>query len=134
MPTDPRLQVIITGAAVGLDKLAGLVFDKDKPFRACLICGAVFQSKGDRKTNSASSQRHVEQMAHIRILWANKHAREHSIKEHDALKRSGNVMTPEAANKLAAFGLIPAVDAVLSDEINIALLESSAIPQDDCES
>jgi len=47
-------------------------------------------------------------------------------------------MTPEAAKKLAAFGLLPVGDMATpegneSDEIRVALLESSPMPTDDSE-
>lgn len=126
--------LILTGLAVGHKQLVGLVFDKDKPFRACLLCGAVFQSEGDRSITNLSSTHEIAQAAIKRKVWADNHAKKHSDKEHEDLKRSGNSMTPIASYKLAAFGIISATDAVLSDEINRALYESNAIPQDDCES
>jgi hypothetical protein len=125
----PRL--ILTGLAIGLDQLTNLVFDKDKPFRCCLICGAVCQTEGGR---NAVTEQEVAREAYKRQVWAAKHAKTHSILQHEQLKRSGNTMTPEAANRLVAFGLIPAIDAVTSDEINSALYESSPIPFNDCQS
>jgi hypothetical protein len=40
-------------------------------------------------------------------------------------------MTPEAANKLAAFGLLPILDMVEDEEVQIALFESNSMPADD---
>jgi hypothetical protein len=110
-----------------------MLFDPSKTFRACLICGDVFQSFTDRldsptlnEINSAHGRREV---------WAKEHALRHTSKEHLMLKLSGLTMTPEAANKLAAFGLLPITDmAKFNDEISSALFESNPVPKDDAES
>jgi predicted component of type VI protein secretion system len=64
-----------------------------------------------------------------RDAWAKTHAYTHTVQEHRQLKLSGRTMTPEAANKLAAYGVIPIVDMVLSDEHSAALRESKAVPE-----
>jgi hypothetical protein len=49
------------------------------------------------------------------------------------LKISGLTMTPEAAHKLAAFGLIPISDMVLNEEVASALMESHPVPSSEVE-
>lgn len=124
-------KVILTGLAVGHTYIPGLIFDKNKTWCCCFICGTMFQSDLDR---TGVTEQEVAQAAYKRRLWRATHARKHTIREHELLKASGNAMTPEAANRLAAFGVISMIDAVLSDEINHALFESSPIPIDDCQS
>jgi len=119
--------MISSGFAVGLQSLEGLNFEPDKPFRACLICGRVFQSELDRSgLNELWALENRE-------AWAAKHAKAHSDREHHMLRISGLSMTPEAAKKLAAYGVIPVLDAVTNNETEQALFESSPIPQDDAE-
>lgn len=117
--------IIGTGFAVGLSSLTNFEFKPDKPFRACLICGDVFQSEDDRNNNPLGAIKRQE--------WANRHAKTHTDKEHRMLMLSGNVMTPEASQKLAAYGVIPIANMITSEEHEIALLESKAIPVNDAE-
>lgn len=128
---NPQEHVILTGLAVGHELIPGLIFDVHRTWSCCFICGAMFQSDLDR---TGTTDKEVAQAAYRRKLWRATHARKHTIQQHELLKASGNAMTPEAAKRLAAFGVISMIDAVLSDEINHALFESSAIPVDDCES
>lgn len=83
-------------------------FDANKPSRACLLCGAVFQS-----TDAIERQ-----------LWAEKHKKTHTQFEHDLLAMSGLVMTAQAAHRLAAYGIIPLSDMVTNEEVEAALLEA----------
>lgn len=117
---------IASGLAVGLH-LLDIEFDPNKPFRACLICGRVYQTPLDRAGTNP------EWALHNREAWAANHAKAHSDREHHMLRISGLSMTPEAASKLAAYGVIPVLDAVTNEETAAALLESSPIPQDDAE-
>jgi len=117
--------LIASGYAVGLSYLEGFRFRADKPFRACLLCGEVYQTEDDRLELPVS--------AIGRQAWADGHAKTHSDREHLLLKLSGNSMTPEAANRLAAFGIIPVSDMVLSEEHEAALRESNSMPTDDAE-
>lgn len=126
----PRNSLIGSGFAVGLETLEGLLFKPNAPFRACLICGEVYQSAIDR--NPANEAERAEATIQ-RQLWANRHAKTHTDREHHLLRISGNSMTPEAAKKLAAYGLIPVGDMIMSEEHEEALLESKPIPIDDAE-
>lgn len=53
--------------------------------------------------------------------------------EHYSLAMSGRWTTPEAAFKLAAYGIISLSDLLVDDEVAVALMESSAVPKDDAE-
>lgn len=129
-PTTPSHH-IATGMAVGLEYLPNLKFRANKPYRACLICGTVYQTDADRAIEPNSSIDVIAQAKERRDLWAVGHAKEHSNKAHNMLRVSGMMMTPEAAHKLAAFGLISVTDMIMVPEISNALFESSAIPVND---
>ena len=108
-------------------------FDPSKPFRACLICGDVFQSWTDRL--ESPTIREINSAYGKREVWAKCHALRHTSREHLMLRQSGLTMTPEAANKLAAFGLLPISNmAKFDDEMSSALFESRPVPEKDSES
>lgn len=121
--------------------IEGMKFNPDKDYRACLICGAVYQSWLDRNYQHLPVGPYKKRLAasakQRRDNWADKHARTHSYYEHVLLKMSGLSMTPEAAKKLAAFGLLPISDMMLDfysgGEITAALKESVPIPVVDAE-
>lgn len=134
--------LILTGGAVGLNTLTGLVFDPNKDHTSCLVCGVVFQSDYDRNPvvqfeNNKGLFRSVAEVElyalGLRKEWAANHAKTHSEREHRQLKASGRFCTPEAAHKLAAFGLVSLVDLVIDEEVADALAKSSAVPTDDAE-
>jgi len=135
--------VILTGGAVGLETLTGLRFLPHRPFCGCKICGAVFQSEADRfpadvfEANPREfdfKPTNVDLYAlGMRKEWSHKHAKTHSEAEHQALALSGNWATPEAAQRLVAFGVIDMSDGATSQEHSDALYESSPIPTDDAE-
>lgn len=120
-----------TGFAFGLDTLSGLEFDKDKPFRACLLCGALYQARADRV---ALLPKQVAIAAWERQKWATKHAKQHTTLEHEQFKASKLLIMPLAAKRLAPFGVIPIGDSLINEEIQRALFESNPIPDDDAES
>ena len=126
-----KLAILGTGFNFGLEDLAGLEFDINKPWRCCCICGAVYQSKADRTANSETE---IWEAAQKRAIWAINHAKVHSLSQHRSLRRSGLICTPEAAHSLAAFGILPMSDMANSDEMSEALRESRAIPLNDSES
>lgn len=123
--------MILTGLAVGLDSLPNLDFSPHKPYRACLICGAVYQKPNDREITPDSPFNLRMAADRRRSLWAVEHSKSHSDKEHKLLRISGMIMTAEAAYKLAAYGLIDAVGAVMNDEISSALAEAPSVPTSD---
>lgn len=125
--------MIASGFAVGLDQLPNWQFDPNKPFRCCLICGAITQNANDRTINSNSDLGTVVVAKDRRDEWARKHARQHSPTEHQVLALSGLSMMPAAAHKLAAYGIIPLADLAQDANIQHALLESNPVPLNDAE-
>jgi hypothetical protein len=126
-PNTPHL--LATGLAVGHTSLTNFEFDKDKPYRACLICGRVFQSSLDRALRDNFSYA-ATLAAKLRDEWAESHSRTHSLKEHHLLQISGASMTPEAAARLQTYGLIPVTDMVVQPEVADALRSTTSTPQD----
>jgi len=134
---------VLHGAAVGLEALEGLKFRKERPYTGCCICGAIFQSEADRNP-VAVYQRNPAEFSHrlsnvdiyaltLRENWRQKHAKTHPEHQHESFRKSGLWCTPEAAHRMAAFGIIPLSDALPESETEAALYESSPIPKDDVE-
>lgn len=123
-----KTPIIGHGLAVGLDRLEGLLFDPAKPYRFCRICGDIYQTEADRVDNPVVLDVQTRQ-----TLWSSSHARTHTENEHLSLRLSGRYMTPDAAIKLAAFGIVSIVDLALDNEVQAAYGESKSIPKDDCE-
>ena len=113
-----------------------LTIRKDREFAGCRLCGAVFQSRmaievGDEEW--AADRLVFETAVAIETReWRTKHSRKHTKRAHMQLEESGLTMTPEAAIKLAPFGLVPVGDAEVV-EIAQALREAPRAPIDDVE-
>ena len=78
----------------------------------------------------------IAQLAHAVVMrkeWSDRHSKTHSTKEHEMLRKSGHLVTPEALERLVAFGIAPVSDIVLSDEHRHAALQANRTPSDDCE-
>ena len=114
---------------VGSEGLTGFVFDPSKNHAGCGICGEVFQSILDRLQWPTYEE--WQRALDMRTEWRIKHARTHSSAQHRQLKESGLFALPEAAGKLASFGIIPLTDTILHDEVAHALLEAPRAPTDD---
>jgi pimeloyl-ACP methyl ester carboxylesterase len=117
--------------AVGLESLTNFDFRPNQPYRACLICGEVFQTDQDRTLSPTSHPNLHIAARQTRDLWAVEHAKRHSNKQHKLLKVSGHAMTLEAAQRLAAFGLIDVGSLVLSEEYAEAYAEAPSVPTSD---
>lgn len=138
MSSDQNRHILGSGFAQPIE---GMKFNPDKDYRACLICGAVYQSWLDRNYQHLPVGPFKENLAarakEQRDRWADNHARKHTRYEHELLKMSGLSMTPGAAKKLAAFGLLPISDMMLDffagGEITAALKESVPVPIVDSE-
>ena len=126
-----RPHLVLVSGMPGHKALEGFVFDPTKNHAGCGICGKVFQSDLDR-LSSPTSEDLVEAL-HKRTEWRLNHARTHSDAEHRQLAQSGLFALPEAAEKLASFGIIPLTDTVKHDEVSYALLEAKRAPSDDAE-
>ena len=75
----------------------------------------------------------IAEGAKERQEWANKHAKTHSEREHLDLRASGLLVTPEAAEKLVPYGIIPVQDIVMNEESAHAALQAARAPSDDAE-
>lgn len=127
----------MAGMAVGLHTL-DLEFLPYKPYTGCRICGRVYQSSLDRAHpwNDLPEQTALTQafMAkQRRRAWAEKHSKTHTSTQHRQLAESGAWCTPEAAHILAAYGVIPVTDMIMSNDHSVALHESKAVPVNDVE-
>lgn len=116
----------------------GLLFDVNAPYAGCALCGALYQTNQDRQltqTPRAPLWWLLKEAADSRRLrWRKLHTRRyHTTKEVETFEKwrleTGFAFTPEAANKLAAFGI---VSNHVNDDLHRALIESSPLPTEDC--
>jgi nucleoside phosphorylase len=128
-PQQRPKHLFMSGMAIGLPK--ELVFDVDFPCAGCRICGTVFQSDIDRIRDKTAMD--MAFAIECQNNWREIHNKTHTDKEHLDLARSGMWATPEAAAKLATYGIIAVSDMVLYDDTAIALANAKAIPIDDVE-
>lgn len=128
------MQVIWQGSIVGSSELTNFAFRTDRPYAGCLICGRVFQSELDRTASTEQEQHRANQ---LRQLWRIIHAKSHSETQHEQLaqcKAAGQWCLPEAAEKLAPFGIFSLTDLVLADEQKDALRLARRAPENDADS
>lgn len=114
--------MIGTGFLVGRDLLINFKFDPAHPYAGCRICGAVYQSTINRTGSTAG-------LTEWRVL----HNKRHTEKEHLELVASGRNLTPEAAQKLATYGIIDFTGLVLDNELAHAYAEAPRAPLNDVE-
>lgn len=109
-------------------------FHPKAAFSGCCICGAVFQSELDRKVFAGWATPAEQVQATVaRRNWSQEHARKmHTQKEHDALAASGRFCTPEAAYKLAPYGVVTLTDS-FHEENRSAQEEAPRIPENEPE-
>ena len=130
------LSVILDHSIVG-QSATTLSINKNREYAACRICGAIFQSW--LNTNQVSDEEYkadpsLELAAALETMeWRRNHNRKHSERTHRAFRATGRTMTPEAANKLAPFGLVAINDALLDNDIACALFEAPRAPTNDVE-
>lgn len=121
--------LVLTVSSAGL--LEGMEFDPSFTHAGCGICGEVFQSHLDRL--QAPTVGEFNRALDMRLEWRIRHARMHSSTEHRQLRLSGLFALPEAAKKLASYGIIPLTDTVRHDESVHALAESPRAPVNDAQ-
>jgi len=114
--------MISHGMAVGLNALTNFKFDPSKPYAGCAICGDLFQSDLNRN----GSQVGISE-------WRTDHNKKHSEREHISFIRSGQKFTPEAAQKLAPFGIIDFGSILTSPEHAHAYATAPRAPINDVE-
>jgi hypothetical protein len=108
-----------------------LTIRKDREYAACRICGDIFQPWLNTDTPNHAYTPEVRLAADIEILqWRNKHNLKHSDRQHKLFIQSGRTLSPEAAIRLAPFGLVPVGDSG-DEEIIQALAEAPRAPVDD---
>ena len=129
------MRLVATGVAVGLTTL----FDPQRSNTYCRICGAIYQTDYDREPerfkhlagfdgNITLVERYATS---LRKFWSIAHSKTHTEKQHSDLMASGHFLTPEAAYKLAPFGVVDIVALVISDEHASAYREAPRAPKDD---
>ena len=112
-----------------------LTIRKDREFGACRICGAIFQPwlNTDTSDQEYATDPLIMLAASIEIAqWRQTHNKRHSAREHMAFRESGLTLTPEAAYRLAPYGLVPVSD-IDNHEIVDALAIAPRAPVDDVE-
>ena len=116
--------------------LTTLTIRKDREFAGCAICGTLFQSRLAIELSDEEWEADRLIFAHAVAIetrdWRVSHSSKHSRREHEALRASGRTFTPEAAHKLAPFGLVPIADAD-DDEVAHAMRVAPRAPYDDVE-
>lgn len=92
-------------------------FNPRAAFTGCCICGVTFQSELDRKVFAGYATPAEQVQATVqRRNWSQHHASHaHTQKEHDELAASGRFCTPEAAYKLAPYGVVTLSDSYYED-------------------
>jgi hypothetical protein len=114
--------MISRGMAVGLNYLTNFKFDPAFPYAGCKLCGELFQSDANRM----GSEQGLSE-------WRLNHNKQHQDHEHVSLIRSGRRFTPEAAQRLAPYGIID-FWAILSDpETAHAYATADRAPNNDVE-
>lgn len=145
---------ILLSDPIGLNDL-GAKFNVHAPFSVCRLCGAIYQTDADRLCRSwLESGRIVEHFnplsresyftgdAHActvldestdrRERWRRLHERRyHSQDEIEAFAKTGFALTPEAAHRLAPYGIAPLGN--LHAEIVDAMATAPRAPIDDAE-
>ena len=124
--SNTQLRVILDHTIVG-QELTGLEFRKDREYAACRLCGAVFQSAHAISTLSSDYTANVVYLIALETRqWRDRHNKTHPDRDHIALTKSGRTFTPEAALRLASFGLV----SLDSDDTEVAhaLLSAPRLP------
>ena len=106
---------------------------KDREYAACRICGALFQ---DHLAVATPNHLYTDELAaavgYRTKQWRDKHNTRHSDSEHQLFRQSGRTFSPEAAFRLAPYGIVSIGDST-DDEVARAMLESPRIPDNNPE-
>jgi hypothetical protein len=116
--------------------LTSLTIRKDREFAGCQICGRVFQARlaVDLSDEEWDAEKAVfEHAVAIETReWRTRHSKQHSERVHAQFRASGRTFSPEAAHRLAPYGLV-SLDDAQEDEVARAMLEAPRAPVDDVE-
>lgn len=148
-------EALMISTPIGLTSL-GAEFIVEAPFTACRLCGAIYQSPLDRISyfdlqdgnlqevadsythevmfiGSEKATRNLDEATDRRRRWRYLHERRyHTEEEIMQLLQTGFAMTPEAAHRLAPYGITPLGN--MHEEIVDALYTAPRKPSDDAES
>lgn len=139
IPPTPR-RLLLDHSIVGGSDI-GLTIRKDRNLAACRICGAIFQPKYFMHApdeifgefTDANMKRIYDGEREI-LDWRAEHNKKHTDEEHLRFATSGLLFTPEAAEKLAPFGLVPVSDVTMGNmEVAQALEGAPRAPFNDAE-
>lgn len=129
------MRILLDHSIVG-QSATSLTIRKDREFAGCAICGAIFQSRLAIELSDeewATDALVFETAVAIETKeWRNAHNKKHTEREHEAHRASGLTFSPDAAHKLAPFGLVPIADGD-HDEVRHAMLVAPRAPYDDVE-
>lgn len=154
-PNRPNEAVLVT-TPIGLKSL-GASFDSDAPFTGCRLCGALYQSSLDRTCLTLLRQGALytvevpnnevrwygtpyatalfDEATDRRRRWSAIHTRRyHNKSEIENHLKTRRAFTPEAAHKLAPFGIVPLHSGYADDEVSDALHTAPRAPANDVES
>lgn len=124
----PSKPVLLDHSIVG-QSATTLTIRKDRELAACRICGAIFQPLVNTNTPDDRYTQHLANLAALEIIeWRRQHNLTHPEAEHVRFIRSGLTLTPEAAQRLAPFGLV-SMDG--DAEVAQAMKEAPRAPIDD---
>lgn len=143
MGNNPNSHGPVLLAQAGRDSLINYNFILEAPWKACRLCGSVFQSDLDRRAyqlaqdgeDIAAAALYIE-ATQRRQRWEkahNSHDHPNYYTELRQLELSGLPVTPKAASKLSTYGIIPMGPTPYEDEISAALFEAPRAPVNDAE-
>lgn len=128
-------------AQAGRDGLTNYTFILEAPWKACRLCGTVFQSDLDRlcykqQQNGLVPQCYAteKEATARREDWLKVHNKRFHPRFHTEVKQladSGLPVTPEAAHKLSTYGIIPMGPTPYEDEVADALFSAPRAPVND---
>jgi hypothetical protein len=111
----------------------GLLFNPQRDYVYCRICGVIYQPELNRLPNNEYTAEVQLTALNMRREWSFKHARLHPPSQHRLLALSGRHVTPEALQRLVPFGIIPVSDIAFDNESEHAGLEAPRAPTNDVE-
>lgn len=144
-------------AQAGRDSLINYEFILEAPWKACRLCGSVYQSDDDRLAylyahggkglvggkyyrimypDEVTASHYNIQGQQRRQNWLKAHNRRshpNYFAELRQLELSDLPVTPEAAKKLSTYGIIPIGPTPYEDEVAQALAEAPRAPINDAE-
>lgn len=143
MGNNPNSHGPVLLAQAGRDSLVNFKFLLEAPWKACRLCGTVYQSDFDRLAYECAQKgdtdlaSYYERQGKLRrdnwLLTHNKYSHPDFFTELRQLEQSGLPVTPKAASKLSTYGIIPMGPTPYEDEISAALFEAPRAPVNDAE-